>query len=87
MSVMVILVGLIGYLLYDNFLSGYIKPADSVEVNIKPLVVPTVNTEFETDFLSKEPYINLKENGDLPVKAGRIGRPNPFLSIPFSILD
>lgn len=85
--VIVALFGLIGYLVYDNFLSDVIRPDNTTKINIEPLVVPTINTKFETDFLSQEPYINLKENGTLPVKAGKTGRPNPFLAIPFSILD
>ncbi|NUM25533.1 MAG: hypothetical protein HUU49_02795 [Candidatus Buchananbacteria bacterium] len=87
LSVMAVLVGVTAYLVYDNFLKDLMRPSAITEIQVTPLVVPTINTKFETSFLSQEPYTRLEENGNLPVEIGALGRPNPFQSIPFSILE
>jgi len=38
-----------------------------------------VSTELDLSVLEKTQFKNLRSYGDLPVKAGQTGRPNPFL--------
>ena len=85
--VVVILIGVIGYLVYDNFLSQNLAIIQPLPVEVEILAVPTIEPKFETDFLSQEPYRSFEENGQLPVRVENLGRPNPFRALPFSILE
>ena len=85
--VMVMIIGIIGYLIFDNFFGGslvFIKP---LEVQVDVFSAPTIEPKFDTNFLSQEPYTSFEENGQLPVTADSVGRPNPFRALPFSILE
>ena len=81
-TIIILLVGMIVYLLYTNFLSGrleIIKPL-TVKVDIKQL--PTIKPQLSTDFMTREPYVSLRQYGSLPVTVTRRGQPNPFLPEP-----
>ena len=85
--VIILLLLVIGYLVYTNFLSAKIKLIKPLKVEVDILVVPKLNPELVNDFLTKSPYINLKLHGKLPVTVDKVGRKNPFRVIPFSLLE
>ena len=78
-----VLVIVISYLIYSNFLAEKIEIIKPLEVEVETLVVPKIQSDIEDDFLNKEPYRDLKSNASLPVTIGKTGRQNPFRSIPF----
>jgi hypothetical protein len=81
-----IILGIIGYLISDNFLSGG-NEINPLEVKVEVLKVPDIDPEIESSFLLQEPYTSLRQYGNLPVEAKNVGRTNPFRVIPFMILN
>ena len=79
-----IILGTITYLMVNSFFNIGIVPSPS-PLTVNLLVVPTVQTEFNTDFLRKEPYTRLKKNGQWPVSVSQTGRSNPFQQLDWQV--
>lgn len=78
--VILLALGISGYLIFNAYFSdktNFIKP--KIKFGSELVMIPKIETRFEADFLGKEPYIKLRQHGQLPVEVGSIGRSNPFL--------
>ena len=79
--------GVIAYLLFTNIFGSkfdFIKP---LRVEVKLVELPQISSDLGNDFLQKSVFLNLTEHGNLPVKINKTGRSNPFLEIPFSLVE
>ncbi|MFA6215882.1 MAG: hypothetical protein WC768_04920 [Patescibacteria group bacterium] len=85
LAITVIVLGVIIYLLYTNFIAGSIEIVKPLKIEIPVMVISPVNPELKTDFLNKKPYTDLKNPSGvkLPVTASITGRSNPFLPLLF----
>jgi ABC-type uncharacterized transport system permease subunit len=70
--------GLIGYLIYTNYFSSSARVVSSQTKKVETLVVPRIDPNFSDDFLSKQPYLNLRSPGDLIFNIESSGKVNPF---------
>jgi len=78
----------IGYLLSDRFIFDRIKTDRSpARQEIEILTLPRLDSELPSDFLTKPPYTNLRPSGRASIVPSNIGRSNPFLRIPFSLIS
>jgi len=69
--ILLILLGLSGYLLYKKFLVE--EPFPSLGI-AKPL-----ETEFELKIFTDQRFLNLKQQVELPIKVDSKGKINPFM--------
>lgn len=77
--VLAVVFAVIGYLIYDNFLSTEVEIGGSLITDTPGVkVTPGLKTEIDASFLNSAPYVDLKQHGKLPVKVDRMGRSNPF---------
>ncbi len=86
--VLILVVGAMIYIL-GNFYSQQQETGKSKETTPKVAgslsAIQPLEIDLVADFLVKEPYIKLEPHGQLPVKAGRIGRENPFLKLLYNL--
>lgn len=82
---LVIIVGVILYLLFINFVTPQISSGGgSVPLFVgETFQPPAVDTELETGFLKQAPFTQLEQNANLPVQPGSTGRTDPFRQINF----
>jgi len=85
--VVIFIILVIIYLVYTNLFSGKIELIKPLELDINISVTPSLDPNLAADFLKKMPYTGLKQSGQLPVKVDKTGRNNPFLIIPFLLLE
>ena len=86
--VLVVIFGITAYVLMNSFgisIGGDSQKSPTKKVVAGLLIVPSLNTEFEDDFLKKEPYTNLEKHGQWPLKNIKEGRDNPFLELLYLI--
>ncbi|MDD2807450.1 MAG: hypothetical protein PHW95_02955 [Patescibacteria group bacterium] len=81
----VLILAVAGYLFYVGFLAGKIEILKPLKVEVEVLQVPSINSDFNDDFLNRLPYTGLVQSAKLPITAGVVGRNNPFSEIPFSL--
>ena len=79
----ILLLLVIVYLVYVNFLADKIEIVKPLKIDVDTLAVPKIDPNMNDDFLNKSPYRDLKTDIDLEITAGKMGRPNPFQPIPF----
>jgi len=80
--VSLLIIGVIAYLIYDNFLSYQIGAQNqSWPTKIKPLTLPKIEPLLDTDFFHLNPYLNLQQKTALPLRVENLGRPDPFSKI------
>jgi hypothetical protein len=85
--VAILIIGTIGYLIYDNFFADEAKKIKPITIKVETWVAPRIDPDLADDFLIKSPYIDFKERGKLPVRVDKTGRKNPFQKIPFGLLE
>jgi len=85
--VVILIISVIAYLVYANLISGKIEFIKPLKLDINISVTPKLDPDLAADFLKKPPYTGLKQSGQLPVKVDKTGRNNPFLAIPFSLIE
>lgn len=78
------ILGLIGFVVYDTFFADrYASQGGDFTGKINVFEPPTTDTSLEIDFIKKSPYVELEQNGVLPITVGQKGRDNPFRRIIF----
>ena len=81
-AVLVLVLLIIAYLVYTNFVSDMLFPTSSNQMvtanGVVPLVEPSFDNSFVTDFLVKPPFTNLVSSSSLSVSLSQAGRANPF---------
>lgn len=81
-SVITLAFGVIAYLVYTNFINGKIEIVKPLTVNVDSRPLPAITPGLSVDFLSREPYTNLRAHGSLPVTVSQLGQANPFIPSP-----
>lgn len=85
-GIVVLVLGVIGYLVYTNLFTA--SPTSSVgqkKIN-QPVATSKIDLKFADDFLQKAPYNQLRSHTELPVTVEQVGRPDPFMQLPFLLL-
>ena len=79
------LLGVIAYLVYTNFINPEHKRVIDITKALggDVTLIPGLNSKLADDFLTKQPYIKLKQHGILPITIIKLGRTNPFQEIIF----
>ena len=78
-SIVLINVVLIGYFIIRNYLPESSSTVSSTDKK-EEVAAPSISTSFDSDFITKEPFIKLRLRGAFPIEVGEMGRPNPFMS-------
>lgn len=87
LALIVIIFGGIGYLIYTRFFQTDKATDKDTQANLTEIKqFPKISPDFSGDFIYQKPYLDLVQNGRLPVQPGQTGRSNPFSEIPFSLL-
>ena len=86
--VLIVILGAILYFLFSGLIFSNSKSA-SPKTNIKKsnTALPEISPDITVDFLSQQPYLNLRSPSELPVTATNQGRSNPFSPIPYGLIE
>ena len=85
-GIIILALGIIGYLVYTNLLpAGHTAKTGNKKIN-QPVTTLKIDLKFTDDFLKKAPYTQLRAHSQLPVTVVQVGREDPFMQLPFSLL-
>jgi len=76
--VSLLLLAVIGYLVYTNFLTTTQVSTNLSDKKIQAISITKIEPNFADDFLQKSPYIDLKTHLLGPVNVDNLGKQNPF---------